>query len=73
MARFVIAEDRAVWVREFSVVEADSEEDAREMFYNVGEADYLGFSLKDSVARVDSQLLSIEQTDAMPYMDHSDA
>jgi len=69
MPRYVIEEDRAIWVREVYEIEAESEEEAKELYYD-GDYEYLGFSLKDSVDYIDCQPISIEQTDATPHMDH---
>ncbi|MFH1921778.1 MAG: hypothetical protein ABIP48_18085 [Planctomycetota bacterium] len=70
MKRYVIEEDRAIWVREVCEVEAESEEEARDTF-DQGDYEYLGCSLGDSIAFLDSSHVSCEQTDATPHMTHS--
>jgi hypothetical protein len=67
MARYVIEEDRVVWIREVYEVEADSLEEAEETYRDGG---YLGFSVKNTADWLDAERVSIEQTDATPWIDH---
>ncbi|MCX7424718.1 MAG: hypothetical protein NTW96_03680 [Planctomycetia bacterium] len=69
MPRYIIEEDRAVWVREVYEVEANSPEEAEEARGN-GDYEFLGFSLRDNVEFLDSTVVSCEQTDAPPWMGH---
>lgn len=70
MPRFVIKERRAIWVEEFYAVEAENEDHAEEVYYTVGEYEYLGHSLGDSLSFVDSELAYVERRDDNPEIDH---
>jgi len=67
MPRYVIEEDRAIWVREVFEVEADTEDEALEA---EDERNFLGFTPGEHVAYLDPEVYSIEQTDATPFMTH---
>lgn len=69
MPRYVIEEDRAIWVRDVYEVEADSADEAAEKHAG-GDYGFLGFSLRDDVEHIDTAIASIEQTDATPFVRH---
>ena len=78
MKRYVIAEDRAIWVREFYAVEVDettleedqTPEDAARESHCEGGCDFLGFTLEDSVDMLDTHEHSLQETDDFPFLMH---
>lgn len=70
MARFIVSEERAIWVKDYWEVEAETAEDAKEAFREKGK--YLGHDLNDDVDLVpDGGPPSVEpMPDGVPYVEY---
>lgn len=69
MARFVIEDDRPLWVREFYAVEARNEEEAELKYYD-GHHEYLGHTVLEQVEGRDSCRVSVTKSKHNPFMAH---
>jgi len=69
MPRYVIEQDRPIWVRQVYEVDAKSKEDVEDVLGS-GDYEFLGFSLRDAVGSVDAIAVSCKQTNDTPEMKH---
>ena len=68
MPKFQVSEYRAVWVKEFYEVEADDVDAAQDTYQ---EGEYLGFEMAENVEHMDTEQLTIEESDVRPFVVHS--
>ena len=72
MPRYIITQDEATWLRNYYAVEVDAdaddpENDARDKLFE-GDYEWLGFDVGDNFENAENPIISIEQTDAMPFI-----
>lgn len=65
MAKYIVTQDEPTWLRTRYEVEADSEDEAREMVAE-GQYEYLGYEVDDRVEPVDNQDVSVVRVDDTP-------
>ena len=66
MAKYIITQDEPTWLRCRYEVEAESEEDAERMLFDVCRYEYLGHEVKDRVDPFDNAVVSVERVDDPP-------
>ena len=66
MTKYIITQDEPTWLRCRYEVEAENEEEAERMMFDVGEYEYLGHEVQDRVDPFDNVTVSVERVDDPP-------